>query len=87
MANRWDILVPDVEFLESSGKNSEADILKAVDVAVSRVNKRVSNIERIRRFALADEPFSIENAQMTPTLKIRRHIISSSYREIMEGLY
>ncbi len=81
------LLVPDAEFLKSSSKNSKTDILKAVDVAVSRVNKRVSNIEKIRRFALADEPFSIENAQMTPTLKIRRHIISSSYREILEGLY
>jgi len=36
---------------------------------------------------LADEAFSIENEQLTPSMKIRRHIISKVYAEKLDGLY
>ena len=44
-------------------------------------------IERVRRFALADAPFTVENEQMTPSMKIRRHVITAAYRERLEALY
>jgi long-chain acyl-CoA synthetase len=59
----------------------------AVDAAVSRVNAQVQGHERIRRFILAREPFSIANEQMTPTLKIKRHKIREAYGPELEGLY
>ena len=36
---------------------------------------------------LANEAFSVENSQLTPTLKIRRHNILEIYREALEALY
>ena len=33
------------------------------------------------------EPFSVDNGLMTPTLKLRRHLIVKAYRELLEGLY
>ena len=33
------------------------------------------------------EPFTIENGMQTPTLKLRRHIIVKTYRELIEGLW
>ena len=44
-------------------------------------------IEKVRRFILADQPFTIENEQMTPSMKIRRHIISKVYGERLDALY
>jgi long-chain acyl-CoA synthetase len=44
-------------------------------------------IERVRRFVLADEPFGIENEQLTPSMKIRRHVISKAYGERLDALY
>ena len=55
--------------------------------AVDRVNADLSVIERIRRFAVADEAFTIDNEQLTPSMKIRRHVISSVYGERLDGLY
>ena len=52
-----------------------ATIRTAIGAAVERVNKDLSVIERVRRFILADAPFTIENEQLTPSLKIRRHVI------------
>ncbi|MFL6847278.1 MAG: hypothetical protein ACJ8EI_02755, partial [Sphingomicrobium sp.] len=55
--------------------------------AVDRVNAELSVIERVRRFILADEAFTIENEQLTPSMKIRRHIISKVYGERLDALY
>ena len=71
----------------------EADIARAPDLhqrlqrAVDRVNADLSVIERVRRFILADEGFTIENEQLTPSLKIRRHVISQVYGERLDALY
>jgi long-chain acyl-CoA synthetase len=51
------------------------------------VNTDLSVIEKVRRFTLAEEAFSIENEQLTPSMKIRRHIISKDYGERLDALY
>ena len=55
--------------------------------AVERVNRDLSVTERIRRYVLAEAPFSIENEQLTPSLKIRRHVLREVYGERLDGLY
>ncbi|PAX07794.1 AMP-dependent synthetase/ligase [Sphingomonas lenta] len=59
----------------------------ALSAAVERVNKDLSVIERVRRFVIADEPFTIENEQMTPSMKIRRHVLKGVYGGRLDGLY
>ena len=92
------LIVPDAEWAREwaakHGKGSDMEALKAdpdfrkaVDAAVARVNMRLSNVEKVRKFAFADEAFSVENEQMTPTLKVRRHIVSKAYKERFEALY
>jgi long-chain acyl-CoA synthetase len=54
---------------------------------VDRVNRDLSVIEKVRRFILADEPFSVDNQQMTPSIKIRRHVIKEVYGERLDALY
>ena len=55
--------------------------------AVDRVNAELSVTEKIRQFTFADEPFSIENEEMTPSMKIRRHKIKEVYGDRLDGLY
>ena len=92
------LLVPDAEWLEGWAKDAgkggdlealreDADLHKALSAAVDRVNKNLSNIEKVRRFIVADEPFGIENGQMTPTMKIRRHVIKERWGTELEALY
>ena len=75
------LLVPDPEIADAP------DLQQRLAAAVDRVNKDVSVIEKVRRFILADEPFSVENEQMTPSLKIRRHVIRAAYGERLDALY
>jgi len=75
------LLVPDPEIA------SAGDVHDRLERAVDRVNADLSVIERVRRFIPADEPFTIENEQMTPSLKIRRHVIGKAYGDRLAALY
>ena len=62
-------------------------VQRAVVAAVDRVNKGVSVAEKVRRVILTDQAFTIENEQLTPSLKIRRHKIKEVYGERLNALY
>ncbi|EQB33267.1 AMP-dependent synthetase/ligase [Sphingobium ummariense] len=90
------LIVPDVEWTrewaEANGKapTAVADdpaYQAALRTAVDRVNDDLSVIERVRRIVLADEPFTIENEEMTPSMKIRRHVIRARYQDRLDALY
>jgi long-chain acyl-CoA synthetase len=75
------LLVPDPEIA------SAPDLHQRLQQAVDRVNMDLSVVERVRRFITADEPFSIDNEQLTPSMKIRRHVISKAYGDRLAALY
>jgi len=92
------LLVPDSDWLtawaDAAGKPADLAVLaddpafrKAIGAAVDRVNAKLAQVEKVRRFMIAPEPFTTENDQMTPTLKVRRHILKSVYGERLERLY
>jgi long-chain acyl-CoA synthetase len=60
---------------------------KALHDVIDRVNDNLSVIERVRRLIVVPEPFTIENEMMTPTMKLRRHIIIKAYGEALDRLY
>jgi long-chain acyl-CoA synthetase len=75
------LLVPDPEVA------GEADLEQRLKAAVDRVNAELSIVEKVRRFITADEPFTIDNEQLTPSMKIRRHVIKAVYAERLDALY
>ena len=79
------LVVPDKEWLASLPPDT--DVAKAVMAAVDRVNAGLSVIEKVRRVLVADEPFTIENGALTPSLKVRRHILRERYGERLDALY
>jgi long-chain acyl-CoA synthetase len=92
------LIVPDSEWAvawaQAQGEKFDMAALQglpafrsAVRAAVDRVNADVSVIEKVRQFAFADEPFGIENEEMTPSLKIRRHKIRERYGARLDALY
>lgn len=64
-----------------------AEFRSAVAHEVEHANLQLSPIEKVRKFALAAQPFTIENGQLTPSLKVRRHAILREYRDALDGLY
>lgn len=92
------ILVPDpewaAEWAEAEGLPKDMKLLRehekfrtVIRAAVDRVNGQLSVIEKVRKFDFADEAFTIENEQMTPSMKIRRHVLKQVYEEKIGALY
>lgn len=92
------LVVPDAEWaLEWASANDVKFDMKAlqdlpafrsaVRAAIDEVNRDLSVIEKVRQFAFADEPFTIENEEMTPSMKIRRHKIRERYQPRLDALY
>ena len=66
---------------------SSEELKNMIADTVERANSRLSQIERVRRFIIADEAFSTENSQLTATLKIRRHVVRARYKDRLAALY
>ena len=92
------LIVPDaewaLEWATANGKKFDLKELqelpefkKAVRAAVDRTNKDLSVIEKVRKFEFSDEAFAIENEEMTPSMKIRRHKIRDRYQERIDAMY
>ena len=80
------LIVPEAECL-AEHQGDPAALAKALGSAVDRVNAELNVIERVRRFIVAEEAFTVENEQLTPSLKIRRHVIGKVYGERLDALF
>ncbi len=92
------VLAPRQEFLEQFAAQrgrkpdlkslaDDPELLKALSAAVQQVNAGLSVLEHVRRFIVAGEGFTIANGMMTPTMKVRRHMVRQAYGKALERLY
>jgi len=54
---------------------------------IDRLNADLAPFERIRKFALLDRELSQEAGEMTPTLKVRRRVVTQKFAAIIDSLY
>ena len=91
------LIIPDKDFLNEWGEKTgndaniktldEDEFRKEISAAVERVNNNLSVIEKVRRFHISFDEFTVENEMITPTLKVRRHKIIEKYHSELENLY
>ncbi|MDB0033836.1 long-chain fatty acid--CoA ligase [Alphaproteobacteria bacterium] len=58
-----------------------------IDLYIEKMNDDLSQPEKIKRYHIIDEPFTIENNLMTPTMKVRRHEVEKKYSEVINGMF
>ena len=64
--------------------------LRLVDskiIAEEKTNKNLNLIEKVKKFVLIYEEFTINNGMLTPTLKLKRKEIIKNYKQQLENLY
>ena len=67
---------------------SETDMnFKEIEIYLENLNKSLSSVEKVKKFKLINEEFTIENGMLTPTLKLKRKKILNKYKEDLEKLY
>ena len=60
---------------------------KEIEFYLENLNKNLSLVEKVKKFKLIKEEFTIENGMLTPTLKLKRKKILERYKEDLEKLY
>jgi long-chain acyl-CoA synthetase len=66
---------------------NDPEINVLMDQEINRLQKDLSNFERVRRFTLLEKQFSIEEGELTPTQKVRRKVIEERYGRLIDGMY
>ena len=68
--------------VDSENKNDST-----IGSIIENLNKKLSIIEKIKKFKLIEDEFTIDNGLMTPTLKLKRKKIIEKYEQDLEKLY
>jgi long-chain acyl-CoA synthetase len=70
--------------LKNENKNLKNEIIFK---EIEKINKNLSKIEKIKKFFVIKDQFTIENGMMTPTLKLKRYKIIQKYKKEFENYY
>jgi long-chain acyl-CoA synthetase len=69
------------------GDGAGRDSRELVQEVVDDVNRDRVRVEQIKRFAILPRDFSLEEGELTPTLKLRRKIVHEHFADEIENLY
>ncbi len=93
------LLFPDFENLTNYQKElgladmSEEEFLSSPEVTremkklLKRINAKLNHWEQIRQYKVIGEPISVETGELTPTMKLRRHVIEKKFKKTIDDMY
>jgi long-chain acyl-CoA synthetase len=93
------LIVPNFEMLESYAKLKELDIktheefcaneriLDLFTRQIEAMTPSLSQFEKIKQFVLLEHELTVENGELTPTLKVKRRVIDEKYRDLIDEIY
>ncbi|OMQ11767.1 long-chain fatty acid--CoA ligase [[Flexibacter] sp. ATCC 35103] len=67
--------------------SANPDVIKRIDEEVEGINEKFGHWEKIKRFELTPDVWSIDGGQLTPTLKLKRKIIKEIYKDLYAKIY
>jgi long-chain acyl-CoA synthetase len=63
------------------------EVKKLIQEAVDAVNAALPSYETIKKFAILPHDFAQETGELTPTLKVKRKVVTEKYRAVLDGFY
>ncbi|MEO6654670.1 MAG: long-chain fatty acid--CoA ligase [Pyrinomonadaceae bacterium] len=93
------LIVPNFEMLESYAKLKALDITTPADFCsnprildlfarqIETMTQSLSQFEKVKKFVLLEHELTVENGELTPTLKVKRRVINEKYKSIIDSLY
>ena len=93
------LIVPNFEQLENYAKIENLDlktpaefcqnprIINLIERQIAELTKQLSHYEKVKKIALLENELTVEGGELTPTLKVKRRVVSEKYGEIIEKIY
>jgi long-chain acyl-CoA synthetase len=93
------LIVPNFEMLASYAKHKglpamspaefcrDPRIIDLIERQVASQTKGLARFESVKRIALLENEFSVDQGELTPTLKIKRRVIDEKYKDVIDRLY
>jgi long-chain acyl-CoA synthetase len=76
-----------IPFTVDADLTHREDIRKLYEKEIQRIQKDLPPYERVRRFELLPEQLTVENGEITPTLKVKRKVVEKKYEALIEKMY
>lgn len=89
----WDILKKEAQERGLNTERSTAELAQDHEIRrllhahIEQAQVSIANYEMIKRFTILAEPFSMENGELTPTLKIKRNVVYKHYAQAISDMY
>jgi long-chain acyl-CoA synthetase len=77
----------DVYFSDSDSLIANEKINEVIRKDINELQKDLAKYEQVRRFKLLSTPFTIEDGDLTPTLKVKRKVVEQRYSDVIESMY
>ena len=76
-----------ITFTDNISLAENKKINDLIEKEINQAQKDLAKYERVRKFILLPKQFTIENGEMTPTLKLKRKVIEEKYKSVIDGMY
>ncbi len=77
----------DIKYDSPSELTGNPKIINHLKKEIDYYQKDLAKYEKVRKFAMLSEPFTIENGELSPKMSIKRHVVEKKYAEIISQLY
>jgi long-chain acyl-CoA synthetase len=81
------LITLDEDATGSLGAPDSPEVRAALERAIAEVNEELGRVEQVKKFAILPREFSIEDGEMTPTLKLKRRVCLEHFAGEVEKLY
>jgi long-chain acyl-CoA synthetase len=72
---------------EAAEGMTDDEVQASVQSAVDEVNAANARVRQLKKFAILDEPLSIEHGELTPTMKVKRKVVREHFNDQIEAMY
>ena len=93
------LIIPDFDSVRRALKHSpsknrtneelalEPDVYDLINKEINAIQRDLAAYERVRKFTILHRPLTVENDELTPSLKVRRRFIEEKFKELIEKMY
>jgi len=77
----------DVPFSNYASLTRSTEVQKLIEGEIEKVNQQFARVEQIKKFRLIEKKLGAEDEELTPTMKLKRKLVSQKYAELIESMY